>query len=645
MNQGTGPESNDSPLIAVALWLLLSVSYVLTHSTELMQLDLADTDDYMRLHQVVNWIHGANWYDFNVARLNPPEGVVLHWSRLPDLPLAATIEALSPVFGEQLAIVSAVILVPSLLLLIMVLLLWFGSRAFDNSETAIIASIYLMACIPVLAKLYPGKLDHHGWQLMLMMALWVCLVQACRQHWKLRYGLAAGVVMALSLWVGLETLPIILVLFTFLTLRWVLGTIGVGKYSLVMAVSFALGVSLLLPLHRSPAEIWQSSCDNLAINWILPAWLGSGYFLFLQSMGPRLKRTASRLFSAFAGALVCMLILLAVYPSCLFEGPYGQLSPLLQQEFLSQITEVKGALYYLNSDPTAFVLFLGFPMLVLVAHLFVRTTPRKDLAHQLTLVLLISTFVLSFWQLRCVIFACLFAIPLGARLTHAQRQQTRSTNRRLVSLTWLIMLSPLAPAGLSVLMSQTTGQGSEATVGLGYQAVDQVAKRIAQQPGYRQGRSALIAADTNLGPTILARTGHSVLAAPYHRNQQGMLKLHKLLNSRDDNEALSLTKQFGIDYVLVVAGSGATGGSPFFQRLQQHKPPVWLEALAIERLPDVRLFQVKSEPMLSTAENVVAHSVDRLDDPQGPREPSKIETILSSSSALLRTEESAKKVF
>ncbi len=442
MSQGKGPRSGNSPLFPIALCFLLISSYVFTHSTALMTLNLADTDDYMRLHQVVNWVQGAGWYDFHVDRLNPPEGVFLHWSRLPDLPVAATIELLSPILGGQLAIVTAVVIVPSALLLMTALLLWFGCREFDNAETAAIASIYLMLCIPVLAKLYPGKLDHHGWQLMLMMALWVYLILACRQHWKLRYGMAVGVLMALSLWVGLETLPIILVLFCFLVMHWVTGTRGVGKFSLLTAGCFALMLSMLLPLHRSPAEVWQSSCDNLAINWVFSAWLGGAYLLFLYAIGQKLERIAPRLIAACAGGLICLFILLSIYPSCLLEGPYGQLSPQLQQEFLSQIREVKGALYYLKTDPAVFVLFLGFPLLVLVAHLFVRTTPNKDLAHQVTLVLLLSTLVLSFWQMRCAIFACLFAIPLGARLTHAQRQLTQSANRTTISLVWLIMLSP-----------------------------------------------------------------------------------------------------------------------------------------------------------------------------------------------------------
>ncbi len=58
------------------------------------------TDDAMRLVEVRDFMAGQSWFDLTQYRLDPPNGVVTHWSRLIDLPqetgsalLAMTIEA------------------------------------------------------------------------------------------------------------------------------------------------------------------------------------------------------------------------------------------------------------------------------------------------------------------------------------------------------------------------------------------------------------------------------------------------------------------------------------------------------------------------------------------------------------------------
>src|SRR5437763_854664 len=46
-----------------------------------------DTDDAMRMVQVRDLMAGQGWFDMIAHRLDPPDGLLMHWSRVVDVPL------------------------------------------------------------------------------------------------------------------------------------------------------------------------------------------------------------------------------------------------------------------------------------------------------------------------------------------------------------------------------------------------------------------------------------------------------------------------------------------------------------------------------------------------------------------------------
>src|SRR5437660_126322 len=50
-----------------------------------------DTDDAMRMVQVRDLMAGQGWFDVTAHRLDPPGGLLMHWSRIVDVPLVALI--------------------------------------------------------------------------------------------------------------------------------------------------------------------------------------------------------------------------------------------------------------------------------------------------------------------------------------------------------------------------------------------------------------------------------------------------------------------------------------------------------------------------------------------------------------------------
>jgi hypothetical protein len=61
------------------------------------------TDDATRLVEIRDLLAGQSWFDHTQYRLNPSEGVVTHWSRLLDLPIALLIKAAEMIVPTALA--------------------------------------------------------------------------------------------------------------------------------------------------------------------------------------------------------------------------------------------------------------------------------------------------------------------------------------------------------------------------------------------------------------------------------------------------------------------------------------------------------------------------------------------------------------
>src|SRR5580658_5589566 len=73
------------------LWIACLLYYFwcfLVHPQgQILRGNLPDPDDYMYLDQLLDWLKGQGWYDHIQHRLDPPEGGLIHFSRLPMIPM------------------------------------------------------------------------------------------------------------------------------------------------------------------------------------------------------------------------------------------------------------------------------------------------------------------------------------------------------------------------------------------------------------------------------------------------------------------------------------------------------------------------------------------------------------------------------
>ena len=62
-------------MAAAVLWLALAVVLIAVRGGTVIDGQLVNNDDYMRMVQVTDWMEGAGWYGLRQPRVDPPDGL------------------------------------------------------------------------------------------------------------------------------------------------------------------------------------------------------------------------------------------------------------------------------------------------------------------------------------------------------------------------------------------------------------------------------------------------------------------------------------------------------------------------------------------------------------------------------------------
>ena len=547
---------------------------------------LSDTDDAMRLVVVRDLLAGQGWYDHVQHRLNTPFGAELHWSRLADLPVAGLVLLLQPFAGGAAGLWAAwlwpLLLLPPLLWLTAAVTLRLVGR--EGLLPALLLPLFSLA---VLGEFAPGRIDHHNLQMLLLLALLWCSLAALERP---RYAIGAGIAAATALAIGIEGLPGVAAAILAFGLAWVLEprhAAALRRFGAAFAIATLVHLAAALPPQR-----WlQPACDALSLTYAAAA-IGSGGLLVALSLLPLAHRSAGqRLLVGTMAGFALLLGLVLLFPQCL-GGPYAALDPWLREHWIDRIVEAL-PLWRSLADNFAYTLGLAVPPLlaVLVAGWRLRQGGTERTAWLVYAVFLVVAVLVMLLQVRGARMAAVLAPPAGAWLILAARHRYRTHPgiRRAVLLlgAWIgfagiavlvlaRLLLPAAPAGES---GAVEGSRAHCLLPAAYAGL------AALPPGR-------IMAPIDLGSHLLAHTPHAVVAAPYHRNQQGVRDAFDFFGGPlAAGRALLVDR--GIDYVVVCAAlpelaPGAAAADSFIARHAAGTLPDWL----VERRSDPGPLQV-----------------------------------------------------
>lgn len=528
----------------LAAWLLFaSAALWLAHGNLAL-----DTDSAMRLVQVRDLLGGQGWFDTVQHRMNTPYGLPMHWSRLVDAPLA-----LLSLISERFALIAW----PLILLAALLMLLSRAAGKLGGNPARAVVLILTLFCPELYAIFTPGNIDHHGLQLVLMLAALVGVVE--------RRPCLTAMAVALSLGVGLETLP------------YGLAAIGFSLADREDARRFGLtlaGTALLL-LVATTADPYRLSpvCDTYSLFYALLLACG-GFGAAAISLLPR-HRLAAALGLAVALAALAALL----NPYCL-AGPYGGVDARLQTLFFARINEAHPVWVFFRLSPSQTIGGYGYAVFALALCLAAPAGRARTIVVTFSAIaLLVATF-----QYRATPFALVFALP-GLATVLAQFSDRRG-------LVWLTMV-PLLLSGVTFALLASLAEGQDRIANRGTAFARQVA--CGEEPAMAVLRSlprGRVAGFVDAGPAILAYTPHSAIAGPYHRDAAGILDTYEIFAGKNPRAVLD---RRGIDYVMTCRGSpdwafyGAQSG--LLAGLARSRIPDWL--VPVGRRGDVEVYRVR----------------------------------------------------
>ncbi len=506
--------------------------------------DAMSMDDFMRLAEVRDFLGGQNWFDLTQYRLHPPAGVIMHWSRLVDLPIAALVSLFSLFTTMANAETLTAAAWPLLLLLPALALTSALARRLGGDGAMLPALLLAAVCAPTLVHFRPGALDHHDLQLVLLLAA----IHGLTDDDAARTGPAwGGVAAALSLAVSLEMAPAIAALLAAAGLRWVIGGRKAAPLAACFGLSFSVASAACFAITVPYARWSAALCDQLALPAAVAAVMAGSLLALLCALP--IHRAYSRLIAgAMTGALV-VAVMARFFPACLGD-PYAQLDARLASIWLGHVAEAQNFREFAQNLPAEFPMIYAPPCaaLLLAACTLIGARPderRRWIAPILTLGILLGV---TLWQVRGAAGANLAAIPLiAAAVTRLFGAKPLLANPRALIVLLALSTPVLLLAGKAATQWRNAPGQFYAAGPLACTGIASVAPLARLAPG-------LVVSHVDLGSTILAGTRHGVLAAPYHRNIEGnRIALDILLG--DDATASRLLQAEHVSYVAICPGA------------------------------------------------------------------------------------------
>lgn len=559
--KGRGVQQSSILPLALFLTVLLTAGWTALAWADLSHLVLPDTDDMMRLAQIRDWLNGQPFGDLTQYRMGGMGGVAMHWSRLPDLVPALIASLLTPFMGATRAELAAVVFWPELLFFLHLLIAGrIAARLGDDPAAGRIAVVIAAIAYPAIGLFVPGRIDHHGLQIVLVEAMMLALVD--------RRAFLAGLCAATSLLVGLETAPLIVAAMLVLFLGWIEARRGAADFGASFLIVTLAGFLLLRP------RVWTTEwCDSFTPGIFAVMLIASGAWLVLGGLTPRLPDRRWRIGAGAVIGAVALAACWAAAPRC-FASPYGPVDPLLARIWLGNVGEAGGIL---AQKPGTVIAYLGLAVAGLgAAAWFWRAETDRRGSWLVPLVLIGVSIALAFAQIRTAYAGAALAAPVLAHLV----ARARARGGAPMILAWLASAG-LVWQGIGDITTRaaatTPAQGDLAGAAC---TSDTTLKQLDRlDPGN-------VAAPIDMGAYLVGRTGLRVLAGPYHRNNRGNRAMYDIFLS-DAEAARYQASLWEVEYVALCPGSfgevpaGMIPPNSLLARLRAGEAPDWLDPIAL----------------------------------------------------------------
>lgn len=505
-------------------WVLLSVTMIVMNFKLIAMLRFTDPDDALRLLQVRDLLAGQSWFDVHQYRIAAPEGVAMHWSRLVDVPIAGMILLLRPLLGNAGAEFVTVIAVPLLTLLCAMALLGRFTARWFNDEVVGLTCLMIGLSPPILCQFTPMRIDHHGWQIVLALAA----LSGLHARDALKGGAVIGVALAALLAISIEGLPLTALFLGICALRGLRSPASRYDWLHAATLGLALGSAVFFLGTRGIYDL-GTHCDAISpVHLALFAWVAAGAAALRFATPRTLAGQLGGLAVMGAGAAA---ILFGIAPQCR-GGAFVMLDPLVKRYWYDAIAE--GMPFWHAPVPLAAAIFAG-PLIGLYGT-YRLWREAKDAPTRLLwldhMLLLAGAWLIGIAVARASATALVFAaVPSAALiLSWVYRLRSVAILPRLGG--YAIVISLLAPglpavAAMSAVDTITAKAGAASAprsvagvkpgaIGMSACRYDIAGRALDKLP------ATDIFAPLDIGPDLIVRSHHRVVATGHHRGADGI---------------------------------------------------------------------------------------------------------------------------
>lgn len=572
---------------------------------------LIGPDSYMRLTRVLSLMEGGDWFSTAIPRSNAPYGEFLHWTRLFDALLIAGAWLATPFTGFADGLFwSGVLLSPVLQLATLVALDW-GMRPVLGGRERVLLGLLFLLQPAVFADFMAGRADHHSMILLLFVLAMGCTIHFLVRPFRAPLCIAAGLVAALALWASIESMAALFVNVAVLGLFWVFVREEFARKGLYFSVSLLAAATVALLLERPVGLILTPEYDRISIVAWTALALNAAVWValaILERHGLAGASSSRRLLASGVCVAVAAACLGLAFPR-FYGGPLAGIDPEIAPLWLDLVPEIQPLVDADNFSFGPLIYWLGIALPAMPALVWLawrESDPGRRRAWIYLCAGAVLFVPLTLYQMRAVGYAVLLLLPafaamLGALLGRIEAGVAPPLRALAGGITVAAFLFGLPVLGAALKTSpELADTATDASPARTSCPLRDVARRLNDPQGLGDSPRTIVAS-VNFGPELLYRTGHRVIATPYHRNGAGILAVHRLMTAARDAEAREMVQAREVDLVLLCPDAteaalfaGSPGHSTFYRRLLRGDAPDWAREVALPPKlgKSFRLFEV-----------------------------------------------------
>lgn len=586
------------PLFIVILILSFHILIFFQYQESFLnQITLRDFDGYFHLIRTKDLYKFGNTYETTFLRSNAPYGEILHWTSAFDFLLYAGAYIGSFFVNFNVALLWWSIFVNPILHALTFLVLFWGLRDFIGHLRASIFGILFAFQLYYFGIFDISVPDHHGFQIFLFSFFLACVIKSIMSTNGIIY-LICGIVGGLSIWLGIESIAVVLIASLFFVLLWILyGKIYQSK-NFLFSFGLLLTCSITFLFDTRYSDLMKTVYDRLSIVHVF-AFLTITVFWALVALLNKwtnvLEKHGWRITVAIIGAVVCILLISNIFP-LIFKNPLSEATPVIKLIYLNQTTEFTGLFSQKNNhSEISFVYWaMTLPALPIGIYLSFRTSSKEKKEWIFIALINIVYIFLSVFIFRMIIYALLCSlIPVSYVVSHLFifiKKKYIFSYYKFIR-TFFIFICCVALIAPSIVF-----KSKQPNYLIGDKIfLSHICQYLNNDPFFNK-KPRRILTSIYLGPLILYKTQHEVIGTTSHRNVSGILDTYYVMNATKEKDAHTIIHRRGIqvlligkpeygllDYFIDDSSNRKKSGEIFHHQLWEGKIPTWMQSYPVPK--------------------------------------------------------------